>query len=630
MQSNDGFAGGHDAIPGEGWTNGELAPSMYPTTREGRVELYSSHRRWINPFSSWTRIGSGSEHDSVHSESASGTKLIECEKKEAETIRALIAQLCERFYNFGWATGTGGGVSIRCGGPSEGRPWRVFVAPSGIQKEDMVGNDVFELDMDQNVVVPPQTPNLRQSACTPLWYVVYKNRPSARAVIHTHSMYAQMATMLDPTEESKCLKVTHLEMLKGVGNHAYDDVLEIPIIDNRPSEDLLADQLETVINEYPKANAVLVRRHGIYVWGDSWEQAKTQCESFDYLFHSAIQMKSMGIDPGMVPKVGTYREEDEKASGSGGDTKKREAETGEADQPPASKRAKTTMNGGNSTASSGFNASGDTDNRADLASNNLPLVPRDRKILLLDIEGCTTSISFVKDILFPFVLEHLDDYLHHVESVYSADTLRETLEMLHQDVRKLDDDHIVKQALSDVLDKTAQDGKEAREQIKMFVHAMVKADVKATGLKQFQGKMWKMGYDSGEIKGHVYPDFCFLLKWCKANNVSVNIYSSGSIQAQKLLFGHTLDGDLLQYIDKHFDTTSGSKKEKESYETIAKSLGVSPRDIIFVSDLEDELVAARDAGIGCPVMSIRPGNAPLTSIGKSFPSIYSLLQVCGV
>ena len=134
----------------------------------------------------------------------------------------------------------------------------------------------------------------------------------------------------------------------------------------------------------------------------------------------------------------------------------------------------------------------------------------------------------------------------------------------------------------------------------------------------------------GELKGHVYPDFCFLLKWCQANNVSVNIYSSGSIQAQKLLFGHTVDGDLLQYINKYFDTTIGSKKDKESYERIAASMGVSPRDIIFVSDLEDELVAARDAGIGCPVMSIRPGNAPLTTIGKSFPAIYSLLQLCGV
>jgi ribulose-5-phosphate 4-epimerase/fuculose-1-phosphate aldolase len=81
-------------------------------------------------------------------------------------------------------------------------------------------------------------------------------------VIHTHSMNAQLATMLDPTEEADSIKITHLEMLKGVGHHAYDDVLEVPIIDNRPTEDQLADQLEEAVLKYPKCNAVLVRRHG--------------------------------------------------------------------------------------------------------------------------------------------------------------------------------------------------------------------------------------------------------------------------------------------------------------------------------------------------------------------------------
>lgn len=98
--------------------------------------------------------------------------------------------------------------------------------------------------------------------CTPLWYVVYKHRKSAMCVIHTHSMNAQLATMLDPTEEASSIKITHLEMLKGVGHHAYDDVLEVPIIDNRPTEDALADQLEAAVLKYPKCNAVLVRRHG--------------------------------------------------------------------------------------------------------------------------------------------------------------------------------------------------------------------------------------------------------------------------------------------------------------------------------------------------------------------------------
>lgn len=246
------------------------------------------------------------------------------------------------------------------------------MAPSGIQKEDMIGDDVFELDMDRNVVVPPKTPNLRQSACTPLWYVVYKERPNATCVIHTHSIYAQMVTLLDPSETSDVFCITHLEMLKGVGGHAYDDVLEVPIIDNRPTEDQLADQLRAAVRKYPKANAVLVRRHGLYCWGDSWEQAKTQCESFDYLFHSAIEMKKLGIDPSARPASGTYRIDK---------TNNKESKSG-TELPPA-KRLRT----------NGFNGMAAADNRQDLESNEVPILPRDAKVLLLDIEGCTTSIA---------------------------------------------------------------------------------------------------------------------------------------------------------------------------------------------------------------------------------------------
>ena len=138
-----------------------------------------------------------------------------------------------------------------------------------------------------------------------------------------------------------------------------------------------------------------------------------------------------------------------------------------------------------------------------------------------------------------------------------------------------------------------------------------------------------LGYDKGELRGHVYDDFCPLLQWCQSHKISVNIYSSGSIQAQKLLFGHSTEGDLTSYLDHYYDTTSGSKKEAQSYRVIAKSLGVHPSQICFVSDAEAELVAAKEAGIGHVVVSIRPGNVPLTNVGKSFPAVYSLLQLCG-
>jgi methylthioribulose 1-phosphate dehydratase/enolase-phosphatase E1 len=199
-----------------------------------------------------------------------------------------------------------GGMSIRIGSGAEDDPFRVFSTPSGIQKEDMIGNDVFELDMDQKVVSMPVTPGLKLSSMTNIWYSVYNLRPSAMCVIHTHSLNAQLATLLEQDnsgdgETTHCLRITHLEMIKGVGNHAYDSMLEIPIIDNQRSENLLAPDFEKAIQKYPKCNAVLVRRHGVYVWGDSWEEAKTKLESFDYLFESAVKMKSMGIDCGIVP-----------------------------------------------------------------------------------------------------------------------------------------------------------------------------------------------------------------------------------------------------------------------------------------------------------------------------------------
>lgn len=355
----------------------------------------------------------------------------------------------QHLLSIGWATGTGGGVSIRVGGPSEGRPWRVFVAPSGIQKEDMIGEDVFELDMDRNVVSPPTTKNLKQSACTPLWYVVYRNRPSAKCVIHTHSMNAQMATLLDPAESSTTLKITHLEMLKGVGHHAYDDVLEIPIIDNRPSEDLLAAQLESVIQEYPKCNAVLVRRHGLYVWGDSWEQAKTQCESFDYLFESAVKMRQMGMDFSAKPLHGTYRVDESQES-----------------EPPQ-KKAKSSEDG--------FHGMSQASNQADIKSNAAPLLPRDGSILLLDIEGCTTSISFVKETLFPFVLKHLQTYVRFMSD---ADATH-LAESLAEDAKKNGISHDV-------------DGR-PQEKVVILVKRLMDSDVKATSLKSLQGKMWKDG-----------------------------------------------------------------------------------------------------------------------------------------
>lgn len=290
--------------PGEGWSNSSISPLMYPYSQEGRVSLYQSSRRWIHTATAWSRTGDCDPNDPIatrKSIDSSTKKKTMTPQHEGKVAKSLMSQLSEKFYSLGWKPGTGGGMSIRIGSGTSTDPYRIFSTPSGIQKEDMVGDDVFELDSDGKVVALPTTPGLKLSSMTPLWFIVYKLRPSANCVIHTHSINSQLASMLDASESTSVLKITHLEMIKGVGNHAYDSLLTIPIIDNQPSEDLLGPDLEKAMIQYPKCNAVLVRRHGVYVWGDSWEQAKTQLESFDHLFEMAVKMKSLGVDCGVVP-----------------------------------------------------------------------------------------------------------------------------------------------------------------------------------------------------------------------------------------------------------------------------------------------------------------------------------------
>ena len=409
------------------------------------------------------------------------------------------------------------------------------------------------------------------------------------------------ATLLDKTEQAKTLRLTHLEMLKGVGNHAYDDILEIPIIDNRPTEDLLADQLAAAVQAYPQTNAVLVRRHGLYVWGDSWEQCKTHAESVDYLLAAAVQLRQMGIDPAAIPPSGTYRVENESSSSA----------TTAAFTSPPNKKRKTT---------DGFNGVDGVNNAVDCQSNPTPLLPRDChsiKALLLDIEGCTSSIAFVKDVLFPYVRRNLQTFLQ--EHIFNDEVKTKVLRTgLEQEVST---------AAATLNSKPPS----PNQSIQDLVYYLMDHDVKCATLKDLQGQLWKAGYASGELKGHVYTDFKPMLEWMQSSQVPVYIYSSGSIAAQKLLFANSTVGDLLPYLAGHFDIpTVGNKKEATSYQKIAHTLKVLTSELCFCSDAVAELVAARQAGIQHAVMTIRPGNAPLSKEdGQQFPAIHSLLQLCG-
>lgn len=197
--------------------------------------------------------------------------------------RTLICDLARAFYDLGWVTGTGGGICIRTGD-------RVVIAPSGVQKERMLPGQMFTMALDGTVLTRPDDPELRPSECTSLFLKAITLR-GAGSVIHTHSLHAVMATLLFEAEFS----ISHMEMIKGIQGLGYHDRLVVPIIENTARECDLADALEEAILAYPASHAVLVRRHGVYVWGADWVQAKTHAECYDYLFRAAVEMRRMDL-----------------------------------------------------------------------------------------------------------------------------------------------------------------------------------------------------------------------------------------------------------------------------------------------------------------------------------------------
>ncbi|MFT5433063.1 MAG: methylthioribulose-1-phosphate dehydratase, partial [Myxococcota bacterium] len=207
----------------------------------------------------------------------------------SEDPREVIVELCQLFYGQGWVSGTGGGISIRDGST-------VYIAPSGVQKERLKPEELFTLDTDGNILTRPEDPKLNVSACAPLFFNAFRLR-DAGAVLHSHSENALLATLIS----GDTFRVTHLEMMKGIENTGYHDVLEVPIIENTAHECDLADSMAEAIEKYPKSNAVLVRRHGVYVWGRDWVHAKTQAECYDYLFGAAVRMHQLGFDPSVPP-----------------------------------------------------------------------------------------------------------------------------------------------------------------------------------------------------------------------------------------------------------------------------------------------------------------------------------------
>ncbi|XP_013135587.1 PREDICTED: enolase-phosphatase E1 [Papilio polytes] len=243
------------------------------------------------------------------------------------------------------------------------------------------------------------------------------------------------------------------------------------------------------------------------------------------------------------------------------------------------------------------------------------------KILLLDIEGTTTSISFVKDKLFPYAEEKVQQFL---EGQWDDAEVKQAVAALRQ--LAIEDKE---KSVEGVVAIPGEDAKK-EEQIEGLVKSVkwqMSIDRKAGPLKQLQGLIWKQGYDNGDIKGHVYDDVSAALEqWKSVEGQKVYIYSSGSVQAQKLLFGQSLAGDLLPHIEGHFDTAVGAKQEPASYTAIVEKIGCKPDEILFLTDILKEAEAARGAGLHAALVS-REGNAPLPAQPAPFPVLHSLAQL---
>lgn len=218
--------------------------------------------------------------------------------------------------------------------------------------------------------------------------------------------------------------------------------------------------------------------------------------------------------------------------------------------------------------------------------------------VLLDIEGTTSSIRFVYDEMFPFVRRELDGYL---AAHWGEESLRKACSLLAADAAE-------EGVATAAWDEARDDPDRGREWIANEVRRQMDADRKATGLKKIQGLIWKRGFESGELRAHVYDDVPPALEKWNAQGLDVRIYSSGSVQAQHLFFGHTIAGDLLPHFRGHYDTTIGSKREAESYLRIAAEFDLPAEKVVFLSDIPAELEAAREAGMQV-VLCERPGNA---------------------
>jgi len=210
---------------------------------------------------------------------------------------------------------------------------------------------------------------------------------------------------------------------------------------------------------------------------------------------------------------------------------------------------------------------------------------RNVSVILTDIEGTTTSVNFVYEVLFPYFREHLDD------------------------LREMTDDPDIRQALEstkNLAEEMYSKSIGSSDELLTVLRQWSLEDKKLTPLKTIQGILWKKGYEQGELKGHVYDDVLPAFKKWSSQHVKIAVFSSGSVMAQKLIFGYSTSGNLTEFLHAYYDTETGGKREETTYRSICKKLEVEAENVLFLSDIVQELEAADKAGMQT-IQLVRPG-----------------------
>jgi enolase-phosphatase E1 len=239
------------------------------------------------------------------------------------------------------------------------------------------------------------------------------------------------------------------------------------------------------------------------------------------------------------------------------------------------------------------------------------------RAILLDIEGTTTPIAFVFDVLFPYARTHLREHLLRHAADPALARIVDRLKAEHAA------DHTAGQPVPRWTDASAD---AQRESAAVYVEWLMDRDRKSTPLKELQGWIWEEGYRRRELASEVFSDVVTALERWTARGLRVAIFSSGSVRAQRLLFEHAPAGDLGRFLSGYFDTTIGAKVDPLSYRRIAEEMNLPPSAVLFVSDVTRELDAAREAGMQTR-LSIRPRNPPGPS-GHGHVSVTSFDELC--